>query len=90
MCADLSCAELGGGGNRFIQILGGGENARIKWDSWMRASTFSKEEAMAQYVSVALSVVKSREGGRGGLACFVPVFYACFDRLLCDLGLSDW
>lgn len=26
----------------------------------MKASTFSKEEAMARYVSVALSVVKSR------------------------------
>lgn len=41
------------------QVLGR-ENARSKWDAWMRASTFSKEEAMARYVSVALSVVKSR------------------------------
>ena len=29
----------------------------------MKASTFSKEEAMARYVTVALSVVKSRGKG---------------------------
>ena len=32
----------------------------MKWNAWMLASTFSKEEAMARYVSVALGVVKSR------------------------------
>eukprot|EP00752_Nemacystus_decipiens_P002762 g2580.t1 len=43
----------------------GGEKNRTKWEAWMKASTFSKEEAMARYVSVALSVVKSRGGGAG-------------------------
>lgn len=49
------------------QVLGGEKN-RTKWEAWMKASTFSKEEAMARYVSVALSVVKSRgeEAGRLG------------------------
>lgn len=38
----------------------GMENPRKKWEAWMRASTFSKEEAMQQYVTTALSVVKRR------------------------------
>lgn len=44
----------------MFQVLGGNEKAKTKWEAWMRASTFSKEEAMARYVSIALSVVKSR------------------------------
>ncbi|CBN77838.1 acyl-CoA binding domain protein and partial Diacylglycerol O-acyltransferase [Ectocarpus siliculosus] len=46
----------------------GGEKNRSKWMAWMKASTFSKEEAMARYVSVALSVVKSRGDAAEGFS----------------------
>lgn len=49
----------------LLQVLGGEKN-RSKWMAWMKASTFSKEEAMARYVSVALSVVKSRGEEKNG------------------------
>lgn len=50
-----------------LQVLGR-DTARVKWEAWMSASTFSKEEAMARYVAVALSVVKSRGHAAEGVA----------------------
>ncbi|CAM9290859.1 unnamed protein product [Choristocarpus tenellus] len=47
----------------------GTEDARAKWEAWMQASTFEREDAMTRYTKLALEVVKARaeaEVGAGG------------------------
>ncbi|CAM9857488.1 unnamed protein product, partial [Discosporangium mesarthrocarpum] len=38
----------------------GNETVRAKWDAWIKASTFSKAAARAQYTKLAAGVIKAR------------------------------
>jgi diacylglycerol O-acyltransferase-1 len=47
------------------RLIMGQELARSKWESWMQASTLSKDEAMRTYIEVADEVVKQCLGDSG-------------------------